>query len=1719
MNNTMYKKSFHKLFISALISVFACFFFLSEVSFAQTTNVSAPTNESAQEIHERTSLLFLGNKNLTHIISHDGMTPNGIAIDIVKAISKYLSKPVEIQATDWTDAQRLVAEGEADALIQINPTDERKKIYDFSGPLLETQISIFTRSTQGILDFENLHELRVGVEANSIPEHLLREHPGVFSHPEMNIVTINNFLDGFNLLKSNLLDAVVVDRRVGEYILANNNISGIKVSGDPIYSSYSAFAVKKGNKKLLDEINAGLSAIKTDGTYQKILSAWTPHDVIYQTREEATKTTYAILLTTLGILLFISLAWVFVIKGELKKRRSAEAALNDAQRLAKVGSWELDIAANKLSWSDEIYSIFEVEQGKFGASYEAFLERVHPDDREMVNLVYTNSVKNHEHYTAEHRLLMQDGRIKYVREQGETVYDDNGDATHSVGTVQDITREKSAEIAVRTSEVTLRQSIDTARDAIVVMGPDKRIIFWNKAAEEIFGYTREETVGKDLHALLASPEDQEAFAKKFPSFLETGVGPIVGRVRELVATHKDGSHFPIELSVSSTKVEGNWLATGIVRDISARKKAEDDIQKKNRSLRILSSTNQALIHATNEADFLSKICSVIMEDGKYRFVWIGYVDGKNLKDVAQAGLNEGYLQTINKEGGDGTQNTPEKEAVQSKKSVIIHEIKTETPDGQTWEAEALKRGYQSALAIPLFYGDDTFAVLTIYSPIANSFNQEEVSILQEMADDLSFGIRSLRLRAEREVSEEKFSATFHASPDIIVITRISDNVILDVNESFSEILGYSQEEVIGESANNTPVWGDRIDREVIIKSIRETGGVTGFETTLRRKDGSTIIGLGSARTIEIIGEPCILSIIHDITDRKKSEDARLTSLKFMESIDRVNKTILQTDDLDEMMKNVLDVVLSVFDCDRAWLITPCDPWSLSYRVPMERTKPEYPGASNSGMNIPVDPDTTLLFQKTRAVDGPVEFNSESDPPLPSEITKHFQVQSQLVMDIYPKVKDSWMFGMHQCSYERTWTDEEKRLFQEIGHRLADALTSLLISQDLKKSEEKYRRIIETTNEGVAMLDENRILTFVNARFSHLLGYGEAEMLGKKFDDFLVQEELQDHEQQMSDRHAGKSSVYDRRFVHKNGEIVWCTVSATPLFNEKGEFNGSFGMFTDITNTKKAEMELREQEQYSQSLLRLSRKVEQSHLYGEILTAAQEEIKEILGYTNVWAYLVDADKKYARSIAAIGSTSEMVMSEEFSATLKIEGDPMLEAIASAKEIVIVEDCQTDPNVNREIVEKMGNRTLVNVPITLFDRNLGSIGMGTFGNEGVRVPTKEEQEFLIAMASHMAVGFDRIRLLGERIKSENELARANSELFEEKTKGEALLESLGEGIIAVDRQGVIVAINHAAERITGWKEQELIGKNFAETIPALDETGAAIPKAERFVSKVLSSQSRATSGNIQYVRKDKILIPIAANVTPFVLNTEVIGAVSVFRDITNEKELEETRKDLLSLASHQLRTPLSGTKWLIETLKNGLKGPLNKDQQEYLDEIYKINERMTTLVHDMLGVLRMESGTIPSTVTEVAASKIIATEIDNLSPAAKGRGLTLRAEIETDTILSTDPVLLQQLLEVFIANGITYSDSGHEVTVNFHKADNEAIFEIRDQGIGIPKDEQTQIFQRFFRATNAKTFDTRGTGLGLYIATILAKKLGARLSFESEEGVGSKFRIHLPLDKNE
>lgn len=179
---------------------------------------------------------------------------------------------------------------------------------------------------------------------------------------------------------------------------------------------------------------------------------------------------------------------------------------------------------------------------------------------------------------------------------------------------------------------------------------------------------------------------------------------------------------------------------------------------------------------------------------------------------------------------------------------------------------------------------------------------------------------------------------------------------------------------------------------------------------------------------------------------------------FLESMDRIDRAIQGTSDLDHMLGDVLDVVLATFRCDRAVLLYPCDPEADSRRVRMERTRPEYIGAFRAGVDIPNDPEVVgVLFRSTLASSGPVRFDPESDCALPSQLAERFSVKSMIAMAVHPKVDKRYLFGLHQCSYPRVWMLQEERLFHEIGRRLADALDTLLMFRNLRESERKLER--------------------------------------------------------------------------------------------------------------------------------------------------------------------------------------------------------------------------------------------------------------------------------------------------------------------------------------------------------------------------------------------------------------------------------------------------------------------------------------------------------------------------------------------------------------------------------------------------------------------------------------------------------------------------------------
>ncbi len=332
---------------------------------------------------------------------------------------------------------------------------------------------------------------------------------------------------------------------------------------------------------------------------------------------------------------------------------------------------------------------------------------------------------------------------------------------------------------------------------------------------------------------------------------------------------------------------------------------------------------------------------------------------------------------------------------------------------------------------------------------------------------------------ELRTSEERYRSLIHKVQTAIVL-HDGQGRILDSNPLAQELLGLSAEQLAGRELIN-PRWqflredGSALPTEELPVSrvLATRQAVRDLITGIYHPDGEQVTWMLLNAEPEFDQTGAIMRVIVsfvDITERKQADQVRLAPLRFFESMDRINRAIQGTDDLEQMMSDVLDAVLTIFGCDRAFLLYPCDPEAATWQVPMERTHADYPGAGALGTSLPMTTDVAATLRLLLASDGPVSFGPGSPNPLPPDVSERFGFKSFLSIAIRPKIGLPWQFGIHQCSYPRSWPEEEQRLFQEIGRRLADGMTTLLIYRHLRESEERYRLVFE--NSPVSIWEED-----------------------------------------------------------------------------------------------------------------------------------------------------------------------------------------------------------------------------------------------------------------------------------------------------------------------------------------------------------------------------------------------------------------------------------------------------------------------------------------------------------------------------------------------------------------------------------------------------------------------------------------------------------------------
>jgi len=353
---------------------------------------------------------------------------------------------------------------------------------------------------------------------------------------------------------------------------------------------------------------------------------------------------------------------------------------------------------------------------------------------------------------------------------------------------------------------------------------------------------------------------------------------------------------------------------------------------------------------------------------------------------------------------------------------------------------------------------------------------------------------------------------------------------------------------------------------------------------------------------------------------------------------------------------------------------------------------------------------------------------------------------------------------------------------------------------------------------------------------------------------------------------------------------------------------------------------------------------------------------------------------------------------------------------------------------------------------------------------------------------------------------------------KAKDEAILESIGDGLIVTDKKRGIVLVNKAALRILALSPKELIGSRWPEVISIKTEKEKIVPLDEIPIQAALVSGTTTTTADYTYTRKDGVIFPVVITASPVRLGGEIAGAVVVFRDITKEKEVERVRTELVGFASHRLRMPLTSLNWSTEMLLSGEVGMLEPKQKKYMDKINASAERMTNLVGQLLDVSRIDLGTMVNNPLPTQLSSIADETIEKFKKLAEEKKLMVTKRYEKDLPeVFVDQTLIRTAFKYVFSNAVRYTPEGGSVSLEITKEPEGVRITIRDTGYGIPKQEQGQIFQRLFRAKNIQLKDADGTGLGLFITKAIVDLYGGRIWFESEESKGTTFYISIPLGR--
>lgn len=354
------------------------------------------------------------------------------------------------------------------------------------------------------------------------------------------------------------------------------------------------------------------------------------------------------------------------------------------------------------------------------------------------------------------------------------------------------------------------------------------------------------------------------------------------------------------------------------------------------------------------------------------------------------------------------------------------------------------------------------------------------------------------------------------------------------------------------------------------------------------------------------------------------------------------------------------------------------------------------------------------------------------------------------------------------------------------------------------------------------------------------------------------------------------------------------------------------------------------------------------------------------------------------------------------------------------------------------------------------------------------------------------------------------------------GDAIIGHDTEGMIVIDSNGMIESTNLGARLLLGYSdEDDLRGKKYNKILNLICNGVTQVPQGKDPVETSFETGKKmryTLSDDCYCLKNNKEMMPVMLTARPVIKKGKVTDVMVNFSDISKEKRIDEIKSDFISIASHQLKTPLTVSSLHAEMLLSGHIGKLTDEQKECVDDIYFYNKKMVQILNVFLAVSKIELGTFVFRSRPTNIKEIIQDIIKELSVDIKKKNISISEDYDSKNLRAyTDSEFIRIAIQNILSNSVKYTNKNGKIDIKVSKKNTDIVIKVKDNGCGIPAKDKPLVFLKLHRGTNTKKKDSNGNGLGLYIAKSLINKCGGRIWFSTKENSGTTFFISLPSRK--